>query len=430
MEAHPVLLNTTGTMKKEVASKKGITLIGLIITIAILIIAAALILPYLFTTEETNKKVDAKEEITAMYKASMGNGMSEFAYHGDMGCLPVNLSDLVVKGSQPAQEVYPIFTNEDEGGSGSNYQEDRVGIVGWRGPYFKPKRWNGTDILDPYGNPYQIVADSSSWKIVSMGKDGTLGTSDDIEGKSISVKKVTVDSQDYYYIPSSAKVSIAVGKHFSVKTVEYEIFYPFLPYASTSGFEQRTVTSLDPSELTSIPMGKRPVVAFVNMKLPGDSGCDFYNYRFYRKPGSTDEKDSFHAYEDTNAPKRLYSYQIVSFPIPPSQGEVHFQWPAAAEMIDGSDSHCDHFVLKTKIYARVTSSLEWDSSCDPSTDQGVRMKLWIYNRFGKKEESVDLKLDTDDGYFKTDPDPLKVTCIKKGPFTVITNSGQNTEICD
>lgn len=51
----------------------------------------------------------------------------------------------------------------------------------WRGPYF-----NGEVPLDPWGNPYEyrLVPGTQAFEIVSLGPDGSLGTTDDIRSSS------------------------------------------------------------------------------------------------------------------------------------------------------------------------------------------------------------------------------------------------------
>lgn len=48
----------------------------------------------------------------------------------------------------------------------------------WQGPYWE----ESTLPLDPWDNDYQFEANGSTYRVWSMGPDGTSGTEDDIEG--------------------------------------------------------------------------------------------------------------------------------------------------------------------------------------------------------------------------------------------------------
>lgn len=45
----------------------------------------------------------------------------------------------------------------------------------WRGPYIEKKKLD-----DPWGQPYAYESDGQTFKIISAGKDGSVGTEDDL----------------------------------------------------------------------------------------------------------------------------------------------------------------------------------------------------------------------------------------------------------
>jgi len=49
----------------------------------------------------------------------------------------------------------------------------------WRGPYLE----GHAPVLDPWGREFHYASDGASFKLVSAGPDGVIGTTDDIGGK-------------------------------------------------------------------------------------------------------------------------------------------------------------------------------------------------------------------------------------------------------
>lgn len=314
-------------MKKK---QQGLSLLSVIILIALLLIAAIAILQFLHILKEQALKLETEKELKELYKAILGDGETHFGYHGDMGVLPYRLADLVVQGSQPSSHT----------GASSGQ------LMGWKGPYFKPKRWNGTDILDPYGNPYvsRITSSGGSyyWQLLSVGKDGTLGTSDDIFVRPpIEVRPVGI----YYYIPSSAYVSISVGTHSGPENPFFRTFFPVYgneSYSDTSGS----------FIIENIPVGKRMVWAAIY--LDADPRMGWHNCGYYHYPP--------------------YTTKIVSFPLK-KPGNTFFQFHTFFDLLN-ADVRCRligwWFV---RVDVRIKSSLTWDPPSCTASQNGVVLHL-------------------------------------------------------
>jgi len=351
---------------------KGQGLITFIIIIAIIIIASFLIVEYIFNPKEAFLKKEAGKEIGELYFAVIGDGEEVFGYHGDMGVLPRQLADLVVQGGQPNTSEYPAGTGQ---------------IIGWKGPYLSPKRWDGANILDPYGNPYvsQITSSDGNyyWQLLSRGKDGVLGSSDDITTRDpILVSQSGAD----YYIPSSVYTSISIGRHISVENNRFVVYYPV--YGDGTSYANPVGSVV----ISNIPVGKRAVRAYVYMKL--SDSCDYHTY----KP---------------------YDYKIVAFPLE-HPGKADFRWQGDAEELTDA-STCYRLWWFWIIEPKVRSSLTWDPPGCTASQNGVTMKLVTSSTY-------QLNFNSSTGYFEkkihftgqTYPHP---------PYFVSSNSGKSIYIC-
>ena len=192
--------------------KRGFTLIEIVVTVAVVTILLAMILPYLPRVFQESRK-PTLSDLENIKLGIMGEPTkvankvrTSFGYFGDMGRLPSSLQDLLIQGSQP----------------GYAYNQDlRVG-AGWRGPYLRALEGNpGQFKPDAYGNAYiydttqYMSADTGGLvigKIVSPGADLTANTSDDLKieiFKSEAFGQISglVKDQDFNYVPN-VKVTI------------------------------------------------------------------------------------------------------------------------------------------------------------------------------------------------------------------------------
>ncbi len=142
--------------------KKGFTIIEILVVISTLSLIIAALFIRTFGIIDYAKERATKIEMEQLRKAIVGDqsivSEGEYiskGYLGDVGSLPDNLSDLVTK---PA--TIPDW--------------DKFTEKGWNGPYIQNYDYN----KDAWGNNY--IYDKNEAKIISKGKDGILGTSDDI----------------------------------------------------------------------------------------------------------------------------------------------------------------------------------------------------------------------------------------------------------
>jgi len=159
--------------------RKGFSMLEMIIVIAIIAILASLITP-LAVNYITQKRYDVcNDELKILKQAIIGDATlieggirSSFGFVGDLGQLPLSLTDLISRGSMPL------------------WQQSSYVWFGWRGPYV-------SDIKDPWGKNYYYT---NNWQgntpvfqslnpviatIWSAGQDGVSGNSDDV---SISIR--------------------------------------------------------------------------------------------------------------------------------------------------------------------------------------------------------------------------------------------------
>ena len=122
-------------------TKRGFTLIELVVVLTILAMLAALVVPRLFKNVDKSRVATAKAQISAFETAIA-------AYRLDVGAFPTTAQGLEALRTKPA------------------------GVEHWDGPYL-PKEIP----LDPWGHPYAYKSPSEhgDYEIVSWGADGREG---------------------------------------------------------------------------------------------------------------------------------------------------------------------------------------------------------------------------------------------------------------
>ena len=155
-------MNTTPTSfassspSRRRTSRRGFTLVELLLVLVILATLAALVLP-----KFTGRTEQAR--ITAVQTQISTFGTALDAYEVDTGRYPSGGDGLMLLLVPPGD------------------------VSGWRGPYLK------SEIpLDPWGNPYTYEYpgrnNSAGYDLISAGPDGQMGTNDDIANATFSAR--------------------------------------------------------------------------------------------------------------------------------------------------------------------------------------------------------------------------------------------------
>lgn len=176
------LLLTICKVVYAVNSRKGFTLIEVIVILGVIAILAAIAVPLALRIFERTAEDATREELANLKKAMIGDPQklqssfrSEFGFLGDVGRIPANLDELLIQGSLPA------FT----------FDASKQAGAGWKGPYitgaaagsaaaeFKKDQW-GNDYTYSDADFTNADGQAGDGKITSNGPNGTFGNADDI----------------------------------------------------------------------------------------------------------------------------------------------------------------------------------------------------------------------------------------------------------
>lgn len=202
------MTNVQAFSKVSKCTRKGFTLIEIVVVLAVFGILLGTMLPFSFQAVNMKRESKTLDELDALSKSVTGNPVivinearTSFGYIGDMGSFPTTLEDLYKKGSQPS---YSFNTNLKTG-------------AGWNGPYIDPKIVEHIETLktDAFGNDFEYtttpytnstVGQTVDARIRSNGRDGTSGTDDDL---SVEFFRTQVKSKVFGFIKDNKGNGVA-----------------------------------------------------------------------------------------------------------------------------------------------------------------------------------------------------------------------------
>ena len=226
------------------SSRRGFTLVEVIVILAVLAILAAMAVPVALRIFERTAEDTTREEMDNIKKALLGDlrklqtsFRNDFGYLGDIGCLPSTalggLDRLLTQGTLPA---WSFDTTKQTG-------------AGWKGPYITGTP--GEDFKkDQLGNDYTYTPVAGTCPltatITSNGPDGLPSTADDIT--------VTIVANDTTAtIRGTVKNTSGTG----LAGVPVELYFPSNGTLTTSS--PATTDANGNYSFSSVPFGARAV---------------------------------------------------------------------------------------------------------------------------------------------------------------------------
>jgi general secretion pathway protein G len=206
----------------------GFTLLELVVVITVIGILVAAVAPSVMQRMVDDRVLGTRAEAEAILEAMVGDtATNSFGFVGDIGRLPVSLTELTVIGSLPA---YTTATTRNIG-------------MGWRGPYINAGTSANDYLTDAFGRAYTFAAG----QVRSAGVDGVANNADDI-----------------VYPPAppgvTGDVTVTVKTIQGSKTIVDPTGYRVDLYFSNGGGQASLSDAAGPYSFTGVPMGFHAVL--------------------------------------------------------------------------------------------------------------------------------------------------------------------------
>ena len=239
-------------------SRKGFTLVEVIVILVVLSILAAMAVPVALRIFERTAEDTTREEMNNLKKALLGDPQklqtsfrNDFGFLGDIGCLPTTAFPAAPALDRlSTQGTYPGWTFDSAKQAGA----------GWKGPYitgapgeeFTKDQLGNSYVYTPAGGACPLTA-----TLASNGPDGLPSTADDIT-TSIVANETTAT------IRGTVKNTSGAG----LGSVPVELYYPSNGTLTTSS--PATTDASGNYSFSSAPFGARAVKANPTLVLvPG-----------------------------------------------------------------------------------------------------------------------------------------------------------------
>lgn len=143
-------------------SDAGFSLIEIVVAVAIVALLAGATAPLVVRNMTVARRTETTERLRRLVDGMVGDATAgRYGYLGDMGNLPPALTDLLVRGTQPAFAISPY-------GYGA----------GWSGPYVQQTQALADLTQDAWGVALQYAPAAAL--VTSAGEDHQFGTADDL----------------------------------------------------------------------------------------------------------------------------------------------------------------------------------------------------------------------------------------------------------
>lgn len=230
-----------------ISNKKGLTLIEILATLAIMSVFANIALSSMVNVIDDSRFDSTVRKLQQLRNALVGETLrletglrKQYGYLGDMGGLPTTSQGLSPLFSNPGSNTWSVFTSYGIG-------------AGWRGPYLTNS--SGVNFYnDAWGNPIIYTSTGSGATLTSYGKDGAAGGTGYAQDISIVIPTVVLQGRVLGYL-AQGNSGISLEGEPSSSSADIFLYYPDGSGGITSQKTTITPASSGKFSFSSIPLG-------------------------------------------------------------------------------------------------------------------------------------------------------------------------------